>query len=427
MVHLLERCRDVSLPVAPPGAGGPLEGAVEVVGVSVLVEVDHRERAEVDGVRTGDPRPVVVVGVEHLRGHGLPAPGGAAVEETRPPLPDPAVAAFDLGNEFVGDGVAVRAEVLGVHRVGVVVVGVRVLDLHHQHPGEVVARPVLVELPGVFLLDPVVAVEVEPRRVLALQVGLRRLLPPAPEGVGEVAVVDGDRITRVGVVIETVRDEHPGPEFGGRAPELGEEVALDLHVLHVLRLRGHRQRGDLLVEHDVDRGGAARAERDRLRGGVEVAGLAVPHLPLAPVRRQLHDVAVGALVGLVAVQERLHPVLASGDVGQAADRVPEGPTVHGDRLAGRPAVDVHAERQLAVRAVHDLEARLRGVVPGEHEDEPAVERLGAPVGRERHRERGAAGARAAESGQRDDENERPDRGEWLADAHGAPPPPGRPV
>ena len=300
------------------------------------------------------------------------------------------------------------------------------LDLHHQHPGEVVARPVLVELPGVLLLDPVVAVEVEPGGVLALQIRLRRLLPPAPEGVGEVAVVDGDRVAGLGVVVEAVRDEHPGPEFGRRPPELGEEVALDPDVLHVLRLGRHRQRGDLLVEHDLDGGRPARSERDRRRGGVEVAGLPVPHLALAAVGRQLHDVAVGALVGLVAVQERLHPVLAGRHVGQAADRVAERPAVHGDRLARRPAVDVHAECQLAVRTVHDLEAGLRGVVLREHEDEPAVERVGAAVGREGHREGGATGSGAPEGGERRGQDERAG-GEWLGVAHGRPPPPGPPV
>ena len=73
-----------------------------------------------------------------------------------------------------------------------------------------------------FLLDPVVAGKVEAGGVLALQVGVRRFFPPIPEGVGEVAVVDGDRVARLRMLVEAVGYEEPGPEFGGSPPELGQ-------------------------------------------------------------------------------------------------------------------------------------------------------------------------------------------------------------
>ena len=159
--------------------------------------------------------------------------------------------------------------------------------------------------------------------------------------------------------------------------------------------------------------------------GVETRfpGLRVPLLSLAPVGRKLDGVAIGALVGLIAVQQRLNPVLPGRDLGQAADRVAESPAVHHHRLSRRPPLDVHPERQLAGRAVHDLEARLRRVILGEHEDQPAVEGIRTPVSAERHRECGASGSRAAERGERRNENERPNRGQCLAVAHGCLPPP----
>ena len=278
-----------------------------------------------------------------------------------------------------------------------------------------------------FLLDPVVAGEVEAGGVLALQVGVRGPLPPAPEGVGEMAVVDRDRIARLRIFVEAVRNEYPGPEFGGSPPELGEEIALDPDVLHVVRLGRYRQRGDLLVERDVDPGRSSRPQHDRLGGGDQVPRLAVPLLSLTPVGRELDGVAIGAVVGLIPVQKRLNPVLPGRDILQAADRVAEGPAVHQHRISRRPPLDVHPERQLAVRSVHDLEARLGRVILGEHEDQPAVQGLGTPVSAEGHRERGAFRAPAAECGKRRDGNQRPNRCRCVGVPHGVSPSTGFPV
>jgi hypothetical protein len=114
-----------------PGAREALERPLGVVGVGVLVEVDAGVGAEVDRVRAGGEGAVVVVRVEDLNRQGLPAAGRATVEEAGPTLADAAEAALDLGQELAGDGVAVGAEVGRVDGVGVVVIGVRVLDLDH--------------------------------------------------------------------------------------------------------------------------------------------------------------------------------------------------------------------------------------------------------------------------------------------------------
>jgi hypothetical protein len=49
-----------------------------MVSITIPIEIDRADMTEVDGVRTSDPRTVVVIGVEHLRRHGSPAAGAAA-------------------------------------------------------------------------------------------------------------------------------------------------------------------------------------------------------------------------------------------------------------------------------------------------------------------------------------------------------------
>ena len=59
------------------------------------------------------------------------------------------------------DRVAVGPEVGRVHGVGVVVVGILMLDLDDQHARKVGSPPTLVEVVGLPLLDAVVAVDLK--------------------------------------------------------------------------------------------------------------------------------------------------------------------------------------------------------------------------------------------------------------------------
>ena len=135
-----------------------MPGAFVVISVPVLVDVDHRVGAEVDRVGAGGEAAVVLVGIEDLGGQGLPAAGRAAVEEPRPAGAEASVLLLEVGDQLIGDGVAVGAEVLGVDGVGVVVIRVGVLDLDDDHARIVGPGPLLVELVGLLLLDAVVSV-----------------------------------------------------------------------------------------------------------------------------------------------------------------------------------------------------------------------------------------------------------------------------
>src|SRR3990172_7624388 len=271
---------------------GLLPVAVEVVGVLILIDVDHGIRAEVDGIGAGGIAPVVLVGIEDLHPERLPSARRPSVEEAGPTLTEAPEPFLDLGNQLVGDGVAVGTEVLGVHRVGVVVVGVRMLDLDRENPREVRPGPVLVEPIRVLLLRPVVALPPKTLAVLGLQVWIRRLLAESTKRVGEVAVEDHERIAGLGMRVEAFRKKHVSAEMHRPPPELRQELALDLDVLDVLRLRGIGTGRDLLIEGDAKRPAFRGVNLHLDRLVVEVFRGPGPFLALPTVHPELYHVTL---------------------------------------------------------------------------------------------------------------------------------------
>ena len=143
---------------------------------------------------------------------------------------------------------------------------------------------------------------------------------------------DDERIARVRVLVEALGQQDVRAEVHRPAPELRQPLGLDLLVLDVLRRRriGNRR----------DRPGRARSRRSPAspasivivaRRRVQVARRLAPLLSFAAVHRQLHDVAVGAVEGLVAVEERLNAVGARRNVAPGSR-----PDSRGRRRRRRP-------------------------------------------------------------------------------------------
>ncbi len=226
--------------------------AQHVEGVRVAVNVDRSVGAKINRIGAGDKHAVVVVGIEHLHRQRFPAAGGTAVGEARPALSDAAELFLDGGNEFGLDGVAIRPEVGGVHRVGIVVIRVGVIDVRDQDARKAGRNPLLIELVSLFLLNAVVAGNVEALAVIGLQIGIGRLGAKAAEIGIEVVFADDERKMNVGMLVESLGYQHVGAEVHGPAPELGEQRALNLEVPDVLRVLRRRDGRDFLVEHDGD-------------------------------------------------------------------------------------------------------------------------------------------------------------------------------
>ena len=370
-VHLLERRGDVPEIIPHPGPRRRLPGRVRAIGVLFVVDVDDGVRPEVDGIGARDVGAVVVVRIEHLDRHRFPSARRAPVRGARPTRAEGAVLLLEIGDELVLDGVAVGAEVRGVHGVRIVVVGIRVLDLDHDRPREARPSPVLEELMRLRLLDPVVALEVKAVLVHGLEVRIRRLFAEALDGFGEVPVEDHERVARVRVVLEAERKEDVRAEKNVAPPELRQALAPDALVLDPLRGRRLGNGRDHLVERDGDRFGPGGIDLDALRRAVQVAGREVPVLTLAAVHRQFHGMAVGAVEGLVLVEDGLHEIRAFRNRGETLQRVPEDGRVERDLAARTPHVHVDPEDLLRLEPDADLFARLlRSVLRDDQEKAP---------------------------------------------------------
>ena len=112
------------------------------------------------------------------------------------------------GISSVLDGVAVGAEVGRVHRVGIVIIRIGVLDLDDQIARKPGRDPLLVELVSLFLLNAVVAGRCGSGRCSrasgsdrAARCGSRRM------SVDEMIVEEHQRIVRLGMLVESLRDQ----------------------------------------------------------------------------------------------------------------------------------------------------------------------------------------------------------------------------
>ena len=178
--------------------------------------------------------------------------------------------------------------------------------------------------------------------------------------------------------VESFRHEHGGRDEHRPAPELREQSALDSDVANVFRVLRRLDRRDGLVEHEFQMPAcwnAARGERDLAWFAVRIAGLEIPVLTFALIRRQRQRVPVGAVEGFVAIEQHLHRVRAGFQVGDFLDRVTLRVGGNRDAVAALEVIDVHAEHDLRFRRQIDLVARLVAVVIGEQQHQTALLRL----------------------------------------------------
>src|SRR5688572_7693427 len=82
-------------------------------------------------------------------------------------------------------------------------------------------------------------------------------------------------------------------------------------------------RHDYFVENNFDSSVIVRGNADFLRSAVEIAGRAVPLLPLATVHRQLDCMPIGSLKSFITMQQSLHPVVPWLQFRETLDRVTE--------------------------------------------------------------------------------------------------------
>ncbi len=196
--------------------------------------------------------------------------------------------------------------------------------------------------------------------------------------------VHHERIVCGGMLVEALRQQDPRAEVGFATPELGQQLALDPDVLQIFRLLRVRKRRDLLLERDRDRAAGRRIDSNPARLAEQVPRFGAPDLAFPVIRRQLHDVAVFAVVGLVDVQHRLDRVIARRHLREAFDGKADGRVVDDGRRVRCEPVDVDAkelERLFRVLVRADLlprlahvETRLAFRIGREQQQDPTVDR-----------------------------------------------------
>ena len=227
------------------------------------------------------------------------------------PCAEAAEALFDFRDQLLVDGVAIGAEVRRVHRIAVVVIGIGVLDLDHQEAREILAE----SISGRRRRPPAAGCGCSRRG------GTARNSPASGSGSGgvvrklvdvvrEVAVEHHQRIVRVRMLVEPLRQQDVGRRDTSGRPQNFDSSSLLMRMCltNAVSALGCDRR-DLLVERERDR---RRVWPRHARSPAWNRGCraSLPVLPLALVRRQLDHRAVGAVEGLVAVQHRLHEIVA---------------------------------------------------------------------------------------------------------------------
>ena len=336
--------------------------------ILILVDVDGLVGAKIDGIGAIGVGVVVKIGIEDLRGGGFPAPGGAPFESASPGLSDAAEALFDFRDKFLNDGVAVGTQVGGVHRIGIVVIGIRVLDAKDEHAGKTARGPILIEAVGILEILQVVG--------FGTASGFRSFFDKKfPVGL-EMTLVDEQRIVCRGMLVETVGKEHGCAEIDGAAPEGGKELALNTDVLDVLGVFDGLDGGNIFGESEANDVIGLWIKVDELRLAEKIAGLLEPLLALAHVGRKFDGVAIGTMEGLVNIEDGLDIVVARRKLLERDERIAESCGVDHRGSSGLPGIDIETEELRALGFFFaELETGLRGFIGADAEKNVAVERL----------------------------------------------------
>ena len=245
------------------------------------------------------------------------------------------------------------------------------LYFNDEHPWKPFARPSLVEIMRLLLLDFVVSVQIETRNIVAgvhLRVG--RLGTETVKIGRKMPVVDAQRIAGFRVRVEAFGQQDMRTQIHGLAPEFGQFLALDADVLYIFGVFGRGQRRVLPGQRHRDFAGFAH--RYFCRNAVEIARSLAPVLAFAPVGRQLECAAVLEFESFVFVQQCLHNVFTFSQFRQAFQRIAEHRGINGFYFACLPTFHIHAKNLRRFRIVAHLVARFGLAVFGKHDQQPPI-------------------------------------------------------
>src|SRR5437763_16343714 len=100
------------------------------------------------------------------------------------------------------------------------------------------------------------------------------------------------RIVNVGMRIVSFGQKHRSAQINWLSPKISERLALDLDVLHILRVGGHLHRRNGLRQGQADVVSAERIKVDALYIAIQISGRTVELLSLPLVVMRPDDMSV---------------------------------------------------------------------------------------------------------------------------------------
>ncbi len=179
------------------------------------------------------------------------------------------------------------------------------------------------------------------------------------------------RITRLGVLVESFREEDDRAEVHRPSPELAELLALDTNVLDVLRVLGRIDRRNDSIESQGYRLVRRGVDAQSSRRAVEIARGAFPLLAFAVVHGKLQHAAVGPVKRFVNVHQGLDDVFPRREPRRAVRRDTRSRSRRGSRLRRPRARSRRLRRSAASRVTYRFEIAARPLPPSRASPEGA--------------------------------------------------------
>src|ERR1044071_1607975 len=179
------------------------------------------------------------------------------------------------------------------------------------------------------------------------------------------------RIMSVGMRFIAFRQQHGGAQVNRLSPELREQLALDLDVLHVLRIARRKRRRNFVIQAESDLIAGERVKVKMASISKHVSWRLVELLPFPLVHVRPDGVAVSTLKSCVNVKQPLDVIIARGKFAHRLQGIAQGERVHSGGLSRLQALYIDGQHLGPRTPRAHLQTRLGIIGPGNDYKQPA--------------------------------------------------------
>src|SRR5260370_30325114 len=162
----------------------------------------------------------------------------------------------------------------------------------------------------------------------------------------------------VGMRAISLGQEHGCAQIDGLTPELGEQLALNLDVLYVRRVRRYLNVRNLLIERELDLVCRLLLEKKKTHRALEISRRAIELLPLPLVHVAPNRVSVIALKPCVYVEQSLNVIVACPSLTDRLQRITHSQRVHRRGLSRLHGLNIASQQPSARPPSPDSQTRI---------------------------------------------------------------------